>query len=392
MMQRRKEGFVIIAVLAMIAFLFFLFGRIIRTVNVHSFFIKTDLAKKQARQFCQNGVSLALSRLLLAEEGVSSYESKEKPQEGADSNLSKQEALRSFYSVLLPALGEWQKYPLTFQADGIDADLRVCLTCEDGKINLNKMMDFEKKEICEPYKKLFAKFKLKNINEHEGDLTKIITEQLRQEEEKRVRFEDVSQIALGRKVEHFYSPFESEKSESDDHIQLADLFTLWGSGEVNPLVMSRSLQRVVGLPEVSSVEKKELFERIYSELDDSWPKEKWKTKTKEIKSLYRLEASSSGKGESSNSEFDSVQQFFSSEIEPKVLSVLSCAEVNGAYEKLLVIVQRETIAEKIVKIKTNGENKPALAAKESEAKKSGKTKKQYFFIPAGFEVVRLYWL
>ena len=48
--------------------------------------------------------------------------------------------------TVLSVQGRWQTFILKHDVDGIDAQLSVCITCEDGKLNVNSFYDFEKHE------------------------------------------------------------------------------------------------------------------------------------------------------------------------------------------------------------------------------------------------------
>ena len=47
-------------------------------------------------------------------------------------------------SRILPTLNRWQEFDLKEKVDGVDGQIKVCLMCEEGKINLNRIIDFEK--------------------------------------------------------------------------------------------------------------------------------------------------------------------------------------------------------------------------------------------------------
>lgn len=51
-----------------------------------------------------------------------------------------------FLEAFFPSLHQWQTFKLKEGVEGIDATIRICLSCEEGKINLNNIYDFKEKK------------------------------------------------------------------------------------------------------------------------------------------------------------------------------------------------------------------------------------------------------
>ena len=47
---------------------------------------------------------------------------------------------------MLLVQNQWQEFNLTTEKDGLDAVIKICITCEEGKINLNRIFNKKKKE------------------------------------------------------------------------------------------------------------------------------------------------------------------------------------------------------------------------------------------------------
>lgn len=304
-MKRKNKGFVVIAVLVVVGFSYFLYDRIVSATFYHSLFTKNLLAGEQAKQLIFLGMNLGLNRLVQFESGV--VKKVEKPSQGITieqeevvKTVNHSDRLRTFYTQVLPILNSWQTFILTQEHDGVDAEIFLCLTSEEGKFNLNETFDFEQKVFKPEFKKVFEKFKLKNIKTGEGDLEKIIASFV---EKNNKKFNDVTQIPLDERVEMFYQPnffpqemknqekdkrgqheFEHEKKEKEalpsseskkylkkfeQDVYLADMFTLdVGEKSINPLLLSSSMLAVFGVSEAKIKRYNDRFENNIN----SWTK------------------------------------------------------------------------------------------------------------------------
>src|SRR5579872_480092 len=91
-------------------------------------------AREKAKMLALGGVQVAIAQLALVDK------SKEKKEDEG-----KQSAPESdFLLRILPILNRWQDFDLKENVDGIDGQIKVCLMCEEGKINLNDIIDFNK--------------------------------------------------------------------------------------------------------------------------------------------------------------------------------------------------------------------------------------------------------
>src|SRR5690606_18056883 len=49
-------------------------------------------------------------------------------------------------AYFVPRINRWQTFSLTEEKDGINGTIQICLMSEEGKININRIYDFEKKK------------------------------------------------------------------------------------------------------------------------------------------------------------------------------------------------------------------------------------------------------
>ena len=259
--------------------------------------------------------------------------------------------------TVLSVQGRWQTFVLKPDVDGIDAQLNICITCEDGKLNVNSLYDFEKHEFKkialaspeELFKKLGEVSKPlagnKNMFEPVQDFLK----------KQHVPLVEVTQLLQGKALEDFkehlfYVPSKGpvrvevdltveKEEEKKPKIFLADLFTISSdSYRINPWVLSSSLQLLFKIKPRDVVNEKD-FEKEIDELVDkvpidtiSWQKD-WDTY---LKPLYKVD-------------FESLPAelipFLSTKFEPRQFSVLCYGKVGRITQKLLVILERKATGE-----------------------------------------------
>lgn len=224
-------------------------------------FSQMVLAREKAKMLALSGVQVAIAQLSYV---AKKDESVSQPKEGQkDSAGGKQSQEQDLLSRILPTLNRWQQFDLTQEVDGVDGQIKVCLMCEEGKINLNRIIDFKKgafkgseqsgwkaimQELCKTIEKmskttdLFPAFEklIKDLKFKFNDATELIT---------RKEFAPFKDIL-------FYQPPTGKKQET---IYLTDIFTVWSSSDkIEPWLFSDSINGVLGLPrvEVDDIKKR----------------------------------------------------------------------------------------------------------------------------------------
>jgi len=96
-----------------------LIGQLVRHVFTHSKYVRSQINQEQAKLLATSGITIALSGLT--------------------------------EKTLLPHLNRWQTFHLTKDIDGVDGTIYICISSEDGKLNINKAFDFDKNEIKQAY-------------------------------------------------------------------------------------------------------------------------------------------------------------------------------------------------------------------------------------------------
>jgi hypothetical protein len=370
--------------------------------------------------------------------------------------ITHKDRLKSFYFGLLPILNTWQKIVLTDEQDGINAEIFFCLTAEDGKLPLNEIFDTEAKLLKPGYKELFADFKLKNVKTGEGDLEKILEQSLAQGQhtfddvtqisiKERLNFfyqpKNFASAASGAlpdkssEINDKKHSSETKKSKASEHniatqskktgtikleVNLADLFR-WlniSDNKINPLLLTGSTEALLGISEENVDRQGKRFlgivRKMVDTIDFSWTPDK-----QLISSLFGKQSQDSEKGGDTslqqthvegldeaqkNDKLPILEKFFTKNMEPEFFSLLCLVRYNEISEQAIIIFRRQTIKEKYApecrrddSASTQGLNdakKEGSGSQENaqDEKKRASLYKRCFFLPDGFEIIRLYWL
>ncbi len=348
----KRSGFVLMVVMMTLAISTTVVTQIFYQGHLYNMFIPIMIEKEKARKIALAGVSVAIAQLSLHDTKlVKPVDKDDKKSDKEDPKKEKDTYAKNLLKTLLIVQNRWQSFILTHEADGLDAQLDVCITCEDGKLNINQMYDFKKHEFTSvPFAspKDFFEFIgtatkpfTKNKNMFEG-----LAEFLKKREDPLI---DVTQLLQGKGLDEFkdfvfYVPAEAsaidskDKKESSDKkpsLYLADLFTVdTKTYRLNPWALSHSVQlllkikpRIMSSEESYKKEIEEVIEKIPS-LDAISVSRDWDTY---MKPFYNIDFQSLPK---------EVVPFLSTKFEPRLFSVLCYGKVGRITQKLLVLLER----------------------------------------------------
>lgn len=317
--------------------------------NLYNSYVSLTLDRERARQLALGGVSVAMSQLMLLDKKLSpppKEEKKENEKEKKTSDTLRSENQKKLLELMLQVQNRWQTFILKHETDGIDAELKICISCENGKIDCNKLYNYEihkflshRNQNTEDLYKLLGKkltpfLRGKNIadqiisfigTQKRPMLT--VTEFLKDKKiaplfDNRIFYIPPEQIQLDKKDD-------SDVNVASSQVYLTDLFTVNGEGFISMWSISPSLQKAFGL----YADKKMSLERakeIIKQVDPS--------QIKNIDELSRaLEIIYGGKNNALPKEFIS---YLNSKFEPRLFSVLCYAKVGRVGQKLLALVEK----------------------------------------------------
>lgn len=391
---KRSKAFIIIFALMMVALMVFLTQQLVSGVIVTSNFVSIVMQREQAKTLALSGVQIIAKQILEFDEEA---KEKDKDKRDAAEKESKKEDDKpkltthdkNFLKHMLPFLNRWRIFSFEEKRDGFAGELRLCVTCEDGKINLNEAFDFKKQEFKKEYAALLKSLEIKG-KLAAGELATKLQEFLIKRARKLEDISELMQLPACRNLDIFYKPPEKptkkdEPAKPSINLALSDIFTIWtDSYEINPMIFSNALCAMFTFRQplaMDPVTMKDRFQQFAQQFKPELAKD-WDASWETLQLLC----------EQKPVFFKEMQGIFSKEFGPSTYSVISYATVGKVTQRVMAIIKK--IKRKKV------EKKPEEAGAEEvgsvddiqtadESKKDGskKTKDKY-----DFKILRLYWI
>ena len=346
-----KRGYVLFMTMAMLALATTIVTQLFFTGSLYNAYAKAQLQREQAKRLALSGVACAFSQLSLQDQRFATDEKEDKKND-------KQKKDKSFYKkqlfkLLLNVQYRWQSFDLTYAYDGIDATIQFCIMPEDGKIAVNSLYNYKTHSFFASFRnqqqtKMYVDFISEKIpfSKIEKKSSDILAGLLKNYKRPLVSITELLKHKACQKFADrlFFIPdYEEEyKAAKEPCFFLADFFTTYhDSCDLNLWTLSPSVKSALGLnPFVyfSSADIKEMSEKI--DFGMLGVRRDWDTY---LKKIY-------------DKSFDALPKeiipFLSSKFEPRVFSVLSYAKVGHVGQKLLAILEKDSVKEgEVIKMK-----------------------------------------
>lgn len=321
--------------------------------SVHAPFMHMSIAHEKAKLMVMSGVQIAIAQLVKVEvkeqkkaaaSQAPADSGKEKSKEQSGAKNSEQDAeQKEFLQRILPTLNRWQTFELKQEVDGIDAQLSVCLMCEEGKINLNHVYNFKKEQFRgdkeKGWKSIMQEL-CKNI-EKVAKVADLFPAFEKTFKERRNKYNDATELLLKKEFHVFkdflfYEPPVVDKEKKDkkqQQIYLTDIFTVWSSsGKIEPWLFSNSLAILFGLPQAEAQDTKKRAEQVGEWLKNFKQKANWQQDWKTIlQPMYGKELRTLPKN---------IDSMLSDTFDPHFFSVRVHAKVGEVTQRAYAILER----------------------------------------------------
>lgn len=329
----KKSGYILVLSLMMVSLCVVLVTALVDRGTVFLPFTATYQHRQQAYMLALSGVQIAKSQLAVVPK-----------QEEAKADQAKQAATvpdekaraTALLQKLFPVLNRWQTFDLTQEKDGIDGHIKLCIMCEDGKIDINALYDFEKQQFAgqgqeaEKVKKVLQELFSSIEKQTQGkNLFQSVEAFLKK---RGYPLDDPTQLLLvkgfeGFKNNVFYEPLVSKNEKEKKQLYLTDIFTVWtGKKTVEPWFFSSSVQQILGL-RVSPDSKKAAAALKSFTVQAQWPV----TWNSTFAQLYETEFAALPKN---------IDSLLSKKFEPKIFSVLVHGLFDQITQRVFAIVER----------------------------------------------------
>lgn len=345
MKNRGAPGYILLLSLMIIALSVILVTYMANKSMIHTYFTRSMIDREKAKRLAFSGIQLALSQLRFDDKnaGEVSLGKEQHSQKGSEDKEGKQ-----LLENILPAINRWQKFTLKEEIDGLDGEIHICVSCEDGKIDINQLYDFEKHLFIDEGKpetdrkkiaqKIFAS--IERVGSGKG-LFKAFEKFLK---ERHYKVDDVTELLMIKefavfKKNIFYEPPSLENGEKFKKgkrpLYLTDIFTTWSAKKtVEPWLFSDSLNGLLELERVVPDDKDRREKAVREWLENFKVKAQWSVDwDKALMPLYGKKVSSIPK---------EIMGILSTKFEPTVFSVLSYGKVGEVIQRLFAIIERRS--------------------------------------------------
>jgi len=378
--SNNQPGYILVFSLMFIALLVMLAIRISDRGRVHVSYVKTMIDRERAKMLAFSGLQIAMTQLAIKEESKKqdqpdSKEGEKKDQKGTQSKgvgkLWTEKESKEFIKQVWPYLHRWQEFELTRGTYGTDGVIRICIGCEEGKIDINQTFDFnddpkkrkfigQSKTASTPDKSKADKNNFKKVFE---EIFKKITKFIKGEERfkafenylvKKKQFEKIYKNRQNKLYDTteflrlkgfegfadkvFYTPYleKGRKIREKPTVYWTDIFTIFsGSKQISSWFISPSIKRLLGFKEkegmkiADKIKKAENISKNFKatlKFPEDW--------NNFFAPIYGMK-------------YENLPKWFTpllnTKFEPKTFSVLSYGEVNKVSCKIFAIIERKKI-------------------------------------------------
>lgn len=340
-MAHHQKGYIIIMTMLIIALGVAIVTYIYKKGTLYNPLAQLAAHKEKARMLTMSGLQIALAQL--GEPSKNNTDDKNEQKKNTYLKQETQSETALLYQTLLPRLNRWQNFVLKENVDGVDATIRIAIGCEEGKINLNQIYDFTKKEF-------------RKLPDGISDWSLILKELcviLEKQTENKELFEalknflhnrtqplnDITELLLIKEFSKFkeaifYQPLDTKTGkEHNGLLYLADIFTLYTQTHmIDPWVLSDSMCGILKFPraEQNDLENRiKIIEPILKKFKNTYT---WNSDWQHfLQPIYQKELQSLPKG---------IESVLQEKPDPTIFSVLISATYGKVTQKLYGIIER----------------------------------------------------
>ncbi len=352
-----KQGYILFMTMAMLALGTAVVTQIFYLGNLYNSYIALTLERDRARQLALSGTEIAMAQLMTQDNTLVPAEDKAKEDKDKKPDPEKERAKhkKNMLKILLSVQQQWQKFVLTYEHDGIDAELNICIVCEDGKLNLNALYDFKNGKFTPAMGEKKPEALLTMLTEkaapllQQKNIMKPLSDFLHKQKRPLLTVTELlkkDEIGTLFKDRIFYEPAqvtteEDQEKQPKPTLYLEDIFTVEGQSTMNPWLLSASIKTLLGFDSSKKFSAEQIADIVKKvELEEMQWETDWDTY---LKPVYGKEYKALPK---------EVVPFLSSKFEPQQFSVVCYAKVGRVGQKLLAILEKSAVKQgEVIKVK-----------------------------------------
>ncbi len=345
-----QSGYILILTLMMMALGTAIITKLYYQVTGYVPVADLVVKREKAKMLALGGVQMAISRLSGPKESKNvstdeSIESVKRPPQAV------------FLERILPGLNRWDKVQLQESIDGLDGEIKICLSCEEGKINLNQWYDFTKHEFKGAVKPApgsesedsgtvlalnYIFNKLAALTKDQVDPKVMMRDLERFLAERQQPLYDITELLILPSWKYFQNyvfyvpPVDSEEDSVQLHrpIYLTDLFTTYGrSSDLQPWLFSDSILAGLGFSRAVSDDIIKREQAVAEWTKQFQPQTNWLSEWgKTLGLVYSSDLS--------NVPNDLVA-FFDNRFNPQFFSVIAQGQVGQVVQRVYAIIKKQ---------------------------------------------------
>jgi hypothetical protein len=352
--QSQTSGYILLLTLMIISLCVVLVTYMFNKGAVEVPFSYAMIKREKAKQLALSGIQMAMSQLGKPIE-IKQEKAPAPAQPPVQQTSSQDKAIKQYIERVVPTLNRWQTFNLNEKNDGIDGQIKIAISSEEGKIDINQWFDYKNKKfkslsiLAPPSKtdqkndqqkpqqdvgKIIISIAFKNVGK--DDLMSEFEKFLK---ERQYRLDDVTELLQIKGFETFKHrlfyepPTQAEESKKGERpVYLSDIFTVWsGKMQIDPWLLSDASAAMLGLKRVEAndvEQRKKAVQEAMKDFKGTFEVSKdWK---KLFEPLYGKDFASLPKG---------IELIFTNKFAPRIFSVLSYGKVGDVTQKLLAIVE-----------------------------------------------------
>lgn len=332
MNKQQRSGFILVLTLMILSLAVVIITYLFNRGTTNIVYMHAMIEREKAKMLALSGIQIAIAQLAQEIKIEQKKSAGTQGGNGAQPQSDDQLLTKKLLERIVPTINRWQKFNLKESTDGIDGTIDICITCEQGKLDINQLFDFKKHEFRGAAKPLLQQlFKQIKKQDSFAEFEKFL-------KDRQYRLDDATELLAIKGFEEYRShifyvpPTDTEKDEKMRPLYLTDIFTVWsGKQTLDPWVFSDSLCALLGLKRVAyndDAERKKIVAQDAKNFNGTaqWDKD-W---NKLLAPLCEKEFKDLPKG---------LDIILNTKFEPTVFSVLSYGKVGAIATRLVAIVE-----------------------------------------------------
>lgn len=340
-----QKGFILIFALMMIAVMVLLVTYMSNQIGIILPEAHLIMEQEKAEQLALSGIEIAQAQLMQPFVKKEKKQTEQQPPSAQNPQQAAPSPEKEVLENLLAVCNTWQQFKFNAAADGGEGILDLYITCEQSKLDLNQIYDFEKKKFIGEgapqgdMKKMFKELcGLIKIKTDENDLFSLFEKFFK---ERQYKLNDITELLTIKGLEPFRDyvlpvpPYKQTKDKKNRLPVLFDFFTLYsGRTTLDPWLLSKSWCTLLGL-KVNEELNKDKRKKMATELSKQFkPSVSWSTDWNKILTpLYEKDF---------NSIPNFISSLFATKFEAKSFCVISYGTVGRTTVKCCAIVELVT--------------------------------------------------